>query len=145
MATMSSSDFFATLNVTGTPTAGVNTVPKFPDVAIQYYLREDLEVSAASNQREFDWQPYNLIGIMMKVKDFAGDIKFVDNAGIAAATADAPVDPETAADSVGNQTTGWFYVIQNARTKEMKYWVHQSQLLDKASAKTYWSNEIAQL
>lgn len=144
MAQMTGADFQTGLNITGTPTLGTNTVSYFWDTAIsEVYLKSDLKVAAATNSREFDWQPYEIVGYTFKIKDFSGATKFADADGNEATTPDTPVVPDPSGD--GNRLTPYFFNVRPIGGSQIKYEVHESELLPKADAKTYFANQVANL
>ncbi len=121
---------------------GVNTVQKFI-VGETIYLKRDLIVSAAASEKEFQWKTYTVMGHMQKDADFGGANKLEDVTGVSAVTNDAPVDPDPT--SVGNLTTPHFYYLFDPSLGRTVPFVHQSEVLPKTQAKTYFSNQVANL
>ncbi len=127
MAIMTDSDMFAAMNITGTPTATAETVPKVSP-SILYYLRDEMKTVNPEKDKDYNLQQWRIVGVMMMIKDFSGADKFTAKSFTVAATSDiTPVDPD--ATTPGNLTTPWFYVMQNTVNNAVKYWVHQSQLM----------------
>lgn len=143
MATITEAKFSEAFNLTGT-TYGTNSISPFlDDLQTTYYLKRDMQVAAAQASKVFDFTPYNVVGVMLKLGEDTGETVFLDNDDAGATSADTPVVPDTS--GPGNQTTPYFYAMQPVSGGQILYWVHESELLAKADAKTYFANQVGNL
>ena len=133
-------DFFTDLEVGGTPTAGANTLPPF-DAGDVVYRKSQLNVAAATGNRDFDWEEWVVIDFVLFTKDFAGTIHFKDADGNIPLNTGTP-NPDPASD--GNRTVAWWAQIKSNTTSKTQT-VVLADILGKADAKTYFAAQVALL
>lgn len=145
MITMAPTDFYAAFGIV--PGTATTTAESTPHAAVGdlVYIRSLYTIAAGQQAKIEDIKKFKVVAIPLFTANFSGASKFLAKDKVSASTcAAAPVDPD--ATTPGNLTTPYWYQLQDSTNGNVRAdYVHQSDILDLATLKTYLGLQQANL